>query len=95
MAVSLEARVPFLAKRIVEFAFSLSQEEYFSENELKGCLKDAYKGIIPNEILYGVKKGFSVPDNYLWREKHESNVFAGILKTHWSGLERSMVESDE
>lgn len=86
MAVSLEARVPFLAKRMIEFAFSLSQEEYFSENELKGCLKDAYRGIIPDEILYGVKKGFSVPDSYLWREKHESNVFAGILKTQWAGL---------
>ena len=46
MAVSLEARVPFLARRIVEFAFSLSQEEYLSDNELKGCLKDAYKGRI-------------------------------------------------
>lgn len=90
MAVSLEARVPFLAKRIVEFAFSLSQEEYFSENELKGCIKDAYKGIIPDEILYGVKMGFGVPNSYLWRERHESNVFAGILKTQWSELERSM-----
>ena len=61
MAVSLEARVPFLARRIVEFAFSLSQEECLSGNELKGCLKDAYRGIVPDEVLYGIKMGFGVP----------------------------------
>lgn len=95
MAVSLEARVPFLARRIVEFAFSLSQDEYLSGNELKGCLKDAYKGIIPDEILYGIKMGFAVPDNYFWRERHECNINAGILKTQWGELERSMVGLDE
>ena len=89
MAVSLEARVPFLARRIVEFAFSLSQEECLSGNELKGCLKDAYRGIVPDEVLYGIKMGFGVPDHYLWREKHEKNLFAGILKTQWSGLDES------
>lgn len=92
MAVSLEARVPFLARRIVEFAFSLSQEEYLSENELKGCLKDAYKGIIPDEILYGIKMGFSVPDNYFWRERHECNINAGILKAQWKKIEQAMLK---
>lgn len=90
MAVSLEARVPFLARRIVEFAFSLSQEEYLSDNELKGCLKDAYKGRIPDEILYGIKMGFSVPDHYFWRERHECNMNAGILKVQWSHLEKAL-----
>lgn len=87
MAVSLEARVPFLARDLVEFAFSLSQEEYFSGNELKGCLKDAYKNVIPKDILYGVKMGFGVPGNYLWREKHEQNLYAGVLKTQWRELD--------
>lgn len=87
MAVSLEARVPFLAKKIVEFAFSLSQEEYFSENELKGCLKATYKDIIPEDVLFGIKMGFGVPGNYLWREKHEQNLYAGVLKTQWKELD--------
>lgn len=94
MAVSLEARVPFLARRMIEFAFSLSQEEYFSDHELKGCLKDAYKGIISDEILYGVKMGFCVPSNYLWKERHESNINAGILKNEWRELERSMASGE-
>ncbi len=86
MSVSLEARVPLLARRMVEFAFSLSQEECLSGNELKGCLKDAYRGIVPDEVLYGIKMGFGVPNNYLWRERHERNLFAGILRTQWSEL---------
>ena len=63
--------------------------ECLSGNELKGCLKDAYRGIVPDEVLYGIKMGFGVPDHYLWREKHEKNLFAGILKTQWSGLDES------
>lgn len=93
MAVSLEARVPFLARELVEFAFSLSQEEYFPENELKGCLKDAYQNVIPRDVLYGVKMGFGVPGNYLWREKHERNLYAGVLKTQWKELDH-MVFTD-
>lgn len=83
MAVSLEARVPFLDRNIIEFAFSLSQEECNGANELKACLKEAYDGVIPNEVLYGKKKGFAVPTGYLWREKKAESVYAGILKEHW------------
>lgn len=86
MAVSLEARVPFLAQRIVEFGFSLSQEEYLSNGELKGCLKDAYREVIPEEIMFGVKKGFGLPGNYLWRERKEDNLYTGLLKTQWNDL---------
>lgn len=83
MAVSLEARVPFLDRKIIEFAFSLSQEECNSANELKACLKEAYDGAIPYEILYGKKRGFSIPTGYLWREKKAESIYAGILKEHW------------
>lgn len=86
MAVSLEARVPFLCREIIEFAFSLSEEECNKANELKACLKDAYDGIIPDEILYGEKKGFGIPQNYLWREKKAESIYAGILREHWGEL---------
>ncbi len=86
MSVSLEARVPFLDRNIIEFAFSLSQEECNAGNGLKACLKEAYEGIIPNEILCGQKKGFGVPQNYLWREKKAESIYAGILNEHWNEL---------
>lgn len=86
MAVSLEARVPFLDRKIIEFAFSLSQEECNGANELKACLKEAYDGEIPDEVLYGKKKGFGIPTGYLWREKKAESIYAGILKEHWKEL---------
>lgn len=86
MAVSLEARVPYLDRRVIEFAFSLSQEECNESSGLKACLKEAYHGIISDEILYRQKKGFSIPTSYLWREKKAESIYAGILKEHWKEL---------
>lgn len=83
MQVSLESRVPFLSREIIEYAFSLSQEECYEDNELKGCLKYAYKGIIPDEILFRNKQGFGVPYSYLRKEYEKGNVYAGVLKNEW------------
>jgi asparagine synthase (glutamine-hydrolysing) len=65
MAVSLEARVPFLARKIIEFSFSLPESVRYHEGELKGILKYAYKDILPSNILYRRKKGFGIPRYYL------------------------------
>ena len=64
MQNSIETRVPLLSKELVEFSFGLSQEERCPKGELKGILKEAYRGIIPKEILDKGKKGFSFPSSY-------------------------------
>jgi asparagine synthase (glutamine-hydrolysing) len=65
MAVSLEARVPFLARSIIEFSFSLPEQVRYHDGELKGILKYAYKDTLPTEILHRRKKGFGIPRYYL------------------------------
>lgn len=65
MAVSLEARVPLLARRIIEFSFSLDEDIRYYNDDLKGLLKHAYRGILPDEILDRRKKGFGIPRYYL------------------------------
>lgn len=65
MAVSLEARVPLLDRRIIEFSFSLPEEIRFYNGELKGLLRHAYRNILPDEILDRRKKGFGIPRYYL------------------------------
>lgn len=66
MQVSLEARVPLLSKKIIEYAFSLTETERLGTGGvLKDALKKAYHGIIPDEILYRRKMGFGIPDHYL------------------------------
>jgi asparagine synthase (glutamine-hydrolysing) len=65
MAVSLEARVPLLDRRIIEYSFSLPEEVRYFNGELKGLLKHAYRGILPDHILDRRKKGFGIPRSYL------------------------------
>lgn len=61
MAVSLEARVPFLDHKFVESAMSISEETKTKDKELKYILKKAIRGIIPDSIIDRKKQGFGVP----------------------------------
>lgn len=57
MAVSLETKIPLLDKDIIEYAFSLNQSERCYNGELKEILKTAYRGRIPDNLLYRRKWG--------------------------------------
>lgn len=61
MAVSLEARVPFLDHRVVELAFSLPFSYKLRRFTKKYILKRMMKGKLPDEILKKRKGGFSIP----------------------------------
>jgi len=61
MAVSLECRVPFMKKELIEYSFSLKKEVRIYNDELKGVMKEAFRNILPIEIIDRDKKGFSIP----------------------------------
>lgn len=61
MANSLEVRAPLLDKDIVEFAAGLPSNMKFKNGEKKHILKEAFKPLLPDGILYRKKMGFSVP----------------------------------
>ena len=61
MAVSLEARVPLLDTKLLEFVFSLPESTRFFQNQLKGLFKHSLRGRVPPEILKRKKKGFGIP----------------------------------
>ena len=63
MANSLEARVPFLDNRIVEFSLGLSATHKINNHKFKIILKQAYEDLIPMEIIKRKKWGFAAPDN--------------------------------
>ncbi|MCX8056410.1 MAG: asparagine synthase (glutamine-hydrolyzing) [Ignavibacteria bacterium] len=64
MATSVEARVPFLDYRLVEYSFKINSQIKIKNNTTKYILKKAVEGIIPNEIIYRKKQGFAAPMNY-------------------------------
>lgn len=86
MANSLEARVPYLSRKLIEFAFSLTEEECYTADELKKILKCAYQREIPNELLYRRKKGFGVPKDYLKDQRENRPITVGILENEWKGI---------
>jgi len=61
MAVSLEARVPFLDYRLVEFAFRLPTAFKVRVGGGKQILRKALAGLVPQAVLHRRKQGFSVP----------------------------------
>jgi asparagine synthase (glutamine-hydrolysing) len=69
MAVSLEARVPFLDHTFVEFAATLPTKLKISGMDKKHILKKAFAGILPHEILYRRKQGFGVPLVHYFRNE--------------------------
>jgi asparagine synthase (glutamine-hydrolysing) len=63
MANSLEARVPFLDHKLVEFAMTIPRHMKYRNGETKWILKEALRGVIPDSILQRKKQGFGVPIN--------------------------------
>ncbi len=61
MAVALEVRAPFLARDVVEFAFSLPDAYRMKGLTGKRILRDALRGMLPESILERPKKGFGMP----------------------------------
>ncbi len=61
MAVSLEARVPFLDHKFVELAMSIPEAIKTRNGALKYILKKAVRGVIPDELIDRKKQGFGVP----------------------------------
>jgi asparagine synthase (glutamine-hydrolysing) len=61
MAASLEARVPYLDRRLVEFALSLPPGLKMRGLRTKVLLKDSFREELPPEIRRRGKQGFSIP----------------------------------
>jgi asparagine synthase (glutamine-hydrolysing) len=61
MAHSLEARVPLLDHRLLEFAATIPPEFLLDGDQTKIVLKRALHGTLPDAILTRPKQGFAVP----------------------------------
>jgi asparagine synthase (glutamine-hydrolysing) len=61
MKVSLEARVPLLDHKLVEFALSLPGKLKFRNGSGKWVFRQAVKDLVPPAVLVKKKQGFGVP----------------------------------
>jgi asparagine synthase (glutamine-hydrolysing) len=61
MAASIECRVPFLDRRLVEVAARIPEAIKLRDGELKRVLRRAVEGLVPTEVLDRSKRGFGAP----------------------------------
>lgn len=86
MSLSLEARVPFLSQKLVEFSFSLSEEDRCPEGEPKGLLKKAYEQEFGTSYIYRKKRGFDMPHGYFGNTVNPQEY---ILRRVWGKEKRN------
>ena len=79
MAHGLESRVPLLDHHLVEELFHLPWEELSSGDGEKGLLKEAVRGLVPEEVLTRPKAGFSPPFKVWLREGDLEELHRGLL----------------
>jgi len=79
MAVSLEARSPFLDHHVMEFAASLPARYKLRGLTTKYLLKNALKGLLPSENLTRSKMGFGVPIGQWFRGELKSFLAETVL----------------
>jgi asparagine synthase (glutamine-hydrolysing) len=92
MAVSLEARSPFLDHHVIEFAASLPEQLKLRRLTTKYLLKKVLRQLLPSENLDRRKMGFGVPIGHWFRGKMEPFLREVVLSE--KALKRGLFRPD-
>jgi asparagine synthase (glutamine-hydrolysing) len=96
MAVSLEARVPYLDPEMVELAFQIPERLKVHRSQTKIILKRVASRYVPKECIYRAKEGFSIPMKS-WLNREFKLLMDTLLNQHricsdglfqWDTIER-------
>ena len=82
MAVSLEARVPYLDHRVVEFAARLPERFKIKGFKLRHLQKQTFRGRFPDYVFEQKKKGFGAPIGSWMRNELKEMVMDLLGKEH-------------
>lgn len=88
MKYSLEARVPLVDYRVIEYSFRIPHEFKYKKHEKKYILKDIAYDYVPKKLLDRPKQGFGVP-LALWMRttlNKELKMFADKEKLRKQGI---------
>jgi len=95
MARSLEARVPFLDHRIVEWAAGVPDEWKVSKGRTKRILREAFRDRLPETTLARPKRGFDLPLADWLRGPLRADVERRVTKSglsSWSEIDGAAAE---
>ena len=86
MENSLEVRVPFLQKKMIEASLQIDPLLSYGSGNQKQLLKDILSKRIPSVAEEKVKKGFSVPLSKWIREDLKEEFSSKLLESDFTGL---------
>jgi len=92
MANSLEARSPFLDHEFMEFAARIPSGMKLKGRSTKHILKEALRGILPDEVLFREKMGFGVPIDSWFRNEMKDMAYDVLLSD--SAMQRGYFRKD-
>ena len=81
MATSVEARVPFLDHRLVEYAMGLPADLKIVGKSGKHILKQALENVLPHDLLYSPKRGFGAPIREWFRGEIADTLDAHLMNS--------------
>jgi asparagine synthase (glutamine-hydrolysing) len=70
MAYSIEARVPFLDNELVDYVRRMPPEYKLRSRDGKIVLRQAMRGLLPDETLQRKKQGFTPPDQTRYKQEN-------------------------
>ncbi len=93
MAASIEGRVPFLDRTVVEFMMRVPMKFKYANGQTKYILKKVAESMLPRDIIYRQKVGFSTPltrwfkhgtyfRQHLMDTIHSNNQWREIFNSH-------------
>jgi asparagine synthase (glutamine-hydrolysing) len=92
MAASIESRVPFLDHELMEFAARMPDKLKLNGRVTKYVLREAMKGVLPDQIITRGKMGFPVPIGKWFRTSHKNVIEEFVLSSR--ALERNIFDAD-
>ena len=78
MRHSVEVRVPFLDKQLMSLIFSISEEVKYNNKVPKYLLVQAFKDMLPKEVVTRKKQGFTFPFD-IWMRRTGRDFFQGAI----------------
>jgi asparagine synthase (glutamine-hydrolysing) len=85
MATSVEARVPFLDHHLVEYAMGVPRSLKVEGRSGKHVLKRALEGVLPRDVLYRPKRGFSAPVEGWFRGASAAELESRVMNSALRG----------
>lgn len=80
MAVSLEGRSPFLDHKLLELSTQIPFDlKIRGTNNKKYILKEALRGLVPDEVMDRPKMGFGIPIDHWFRNELKSYAYEKLL----------------